>query len=284
MCSSPMRSSAGHGGRVVGGRRSRTPKSGLRSREQLKAVTDGRFAMAEHFWRRARRGQPGVSFLVAAFRDALGGEGAGAFEAAAALRRLFADATEAALRLALAALGHLVGRPVYGAAALNALKIRTYDTTGTEVFGQVWRCERISFADLIPSGVRRNQCGALFRRRRGGAPFWRICAISPHITYAIPLSFGSVSLDAWERLSDADPRGDGGGAETTERQWGAMAGRVAHNFALMRENGVTIDEPPPLDVVFALSTAGAKSVIEWHGRVDADTAKVFEDYRARMAR
>jgi TRAP-type transport system periplasmic protein len=264
-------------------------KSGLRSREQLKAVTDGRFAMADTF--AGALGDEDPVFLLSSlpFVTPTPNHARALYEAARPLYdKLFAERKQKLLYVSpWPPSGIWSADPVTGVAALRALKIRTYDTTGTEVFTQVSAAARnVSFADLgdrLESG----ELNAVLSSGDGGAgrKLWTHLRYFSQITYAIPLSFGSVSLDAWNKLDDGTRAAiEDAGHETTDHQWDAMVGRVQRDYATMRENGMTIDEHPPLDVVLALATAGTKSLIEWHGRAGADAARVFEDYRGRLAR
>lgn len=264
-------------------------KSGLRSRDQLKAVTDGRFAMADTFG--GALGDENPVFLISSlpFVTPSAAHARTLYEAARPLYdKLFAERKQKLLYVSSwPPSGIWSAEPVSGVAALRALKIRTYDSTSTEVFTQVSAAaHNISFADVMPK-LESGEVNAVLSSGDGGAgrKLWTHLRYFSQITYAIPLSFGSVSLDAWNKLDDGTRAAiEEAGRETAEHQWAAMAGRVARNYAIMRDNGVTIDEHPPLDVVLALATAGTKSLIEWHSRVDPETARVFEDYRGRLAR
>jgi TRAP-type transport system periplasmic protein len=177
--------------------------------------------------------------------------------------------------------------PVASVEALRALKIRTYDRTGTDVFAQVSAAAAIvSFSELMPK-LESGEFNAALSSGDGGAgrQLWKQLRYFSQITYAIPLSFASVSLDAWGKLDDKTRAAiEEAARETTDHQWTAMSGRVARNYAVMRENGVTIDEHPPPDVILALTMAAAKLLIEWHGRAGPDAVRALEDYQARLPR
>ena len=172
-------------------------------------------------------------------------------------------------------------------AALKRLKIRTYDKTGTEVFSQVAESAVvISFADLNPK-LESGEVNAVLSSGDGGAgrALWRYLPHFSEILYAIPLSFASVSLDAWNALEEPTraiilevAR------QTTDRQWKAMANRTAQNFARMRENNVKIDEKPPVEVVAALRASSERSVSEWQSRAGPEAAALLAAYRARGPR
>ena len=100
------------------------------------------------------------------------------------------------------------------------------------------------------------------------------------INYAAPLSFVSISLSAWESLDDAGRAAMSEAArETTERQWTVLATRLDENFARMRQNGVTIDDKPPAEVMSALRAAADASIADWLARAGPQAQQVYETYR-----
>jgi TRAP-type C4-dicarboxylate transport system substrate-binding protein len=114
-----------------------------------------------------------------------------------------------------------------------------------------------------------------------GRQLWKYLKYFSEITYAIPLSFGTVSLGEWSKLDDATRRAvEEAARQTTEHQWQAMNGRVERNYSIMRDNGVTVTQPP-LDATIALAAAGAKSLIDWQLKAGAEASKVLQDYQAK---
>ena len=55
-----------------------------------------------------------------------------------------------------------------------------------------------------------------------------------------------------------------------------MTGRVAKNYAIMRENGVIIDEKPPAEVMAALRAAAAKTIAGWRSQAGADAGTLLD--------
>jgi TRAP-type C4-dicarboxylate transport system substrate-binding protein len=261
-------------------------KSGLRSAQHLKAVSDGRFAMANSVGGTLGDESPifllsSLPFLTRSAEDAraLYEVALPAYVAAYAERRqklLYASPWPPS--------GLWSARPVPDLATLRALKVRTYDQTGTEMFRQVAASASVvSFADLntkLASG----EIDAVLSSGDGGAgrELWKYLKFCSDIYYAVPMSFAAVSLEAWTKLDAATRTAiEDAARETTEHQWAALSGRVEQNFARMRQNGVTIDEHPPDDVMATLQTAAAKSVSDWQGRAGRQAADVLEAYRAR---
>ncbi len=263
-------------------------KSGLRTRDQLKAVSDGRYAMANSFAGALADESPLFLMSSLPFLTPTAAHARSLYEVAAPLyEKLFAERGQKLLYVTpWPPSGIWSADPVSGRGALGALKIRTYDKTGTEVFSQVSPAASVvSFADLNAK-LEGGEINAVLSSGDGGAgrQLWKYLKYFSEITYAIPLSFGSVSLSEWNKLDDATRRAiEEAGRETTEHQWTAMTGRVDKNYAVMRDNGVTITQPP-LDVTIALAAAGAKSLIDWQGRAGPEAAKALQDYQARPVR
>jgi TRAP-type C4-dicarboxylate transport system substrate-binding protein len=173
-------------------------------------------------------------------------------------------------------------KPVANIDALKTLKIRTYDKTGTDVLGKVAASAAVvSFADLMPK-LESGEFNAVLSSGDGGAgrQLWKFLPNFSDVGYAAPLSLASISLDAWSRLDDAGRAAiEAAAAETTERQWAALAGRLAENFARMKQNGVIIDEKPPGEVMGALRAAADASIADWLSRAGPEAKAALEAYR-----
>jgi len=100
------------------------------------------------------------------------------------------------------------------------------------------------------------------------------------INYAVPLSFASISLAAWDALDEeARTALTEAARETAERQWTVLATRLDDNFKRMRQNGVAIDENPPAEVMDALRAAAAASIADWLTRAGPQAKLIYETYR-----
>jgi len=264
-------------------------KSGLRSRDQLKAVTDGRFAMANSVG--GTLGDESPVFLLSSlpFVTPSVADARALYEAAQPLyERLFAERKQKLLYVVpWPPSGIWSAVPLDSADALKRLKIRTYDETGTEVLARVASTAAlVSFSELTPK-LETGDINAVLSSGDGGAgrQMWRYLRNFSDLGYALPLSFASMSLAAWGSLDDAGRAAIAEAArETTERQWAALAGRLKDNFARMRANGVVIDETPPAPVMDALHAAAASVVDGWMSRAGPDARAVLEEYRAKRAR
>jgi len=264
-------------------------KSGLRSRDQLKAVSEGRFAMANSVG--GTLGDESPVFLLSSlpFVTPSVDDARVLYEVARPLyEQVFAERKQKLLYIVpWPPSGIWSATPISSGAALKALKIRTYDNTGTEVLAKVTTAAAlVSFSDLNAK-LEAGEMNAVLSSGDGGAgrQLWKYLRYFSDVGYAAPLSFASISLQAWDSLEDAGRVALSDAArETTERQWAALAGRLAENFARMRANGVTIDEKPPAEVMSALRAAGQTSVTDWLARVGPEARAVFEQYRAKQTK
>ena len=261
-------------------------KSGLRTREQLKAVADGKFAMADSFGGALGDENPVFLMSTLPFATPSLADARALYEAARPLyEQAFAERKQKLLYVVpWPPSGIWSAAPVTGVEALHALKIRTYDTTGTAVFAKVAAAAAVvSFADLNPR-LEGGDINAVLSSGDGGAgrQLWKFLRNFSEVGYAIPLSFTSISLDAWASLDDAARAAIEESARgMAERQWAALASRIADNFARMRANGVTIDETPPADVMAALRAAAAQSIAAWRAKASPEAQNVLAAFLAQ---
>ncbi|WP_341989168.1 TRAP transporter substrate-binding protein [Azorhizobium sp. AG788] len=258
-------------------------KSGLRSREQLKAVSEGRIAMADSFG--GGLGDDSPVFLLSSlpFVTASPDQARRLYEMA----RPFYEALFAARGQKLLFItpwppsGIWSTVPVNSLSALKGLKMRTYDSTGTELFARLCSAASVvSYADLTPK-LESGAINAVLSSGDGGAgrQLWKYLPHFSEIVYAVPLSFGTVSLTAWNAL-DAPMQAAvlKAGAATTAHQWSAMTGRVDANFKRMRENGVTIDVAPPAAVMTAMQDAAAKTLADWRTAAGPEATAILDQF------
>ena len=258
-------------------------KSGARSRDQLKAVSEGRFAMANTVG--GTLGEEGPIFLLSSlpFVTPTLKDARALYEAALPQYEQLFTARKQRLLYAVPwpPSGIWSAAPLTGAAALKALKIRTYDITGTDVLARVsTRAMVVSFSDLTPK-LEAGDINAVLSSGDGGAgrQLWKYLRYFSAINYAVPLSFGTISLAAWDRLTDADRAAlVQAGRETTQRQWAVLETRLVQNYARMRENGVTIDENPPADVMAALRAAANTTIADWLERAGPEARAALEGH------
>lgn len=264
-------------------------RSGLKSRDQLKAVTEGKFAMADTVGGTLAAESPDFLLSSLPFVTPSVDDARTLYEAAKPLyERLFAERKQKLLyAVPWPPSGIWSAEPVSDIGALRALKIRTYDNTGTAVMAKVAASAAIVSFSELNAKLEAGGLNAVLSSGDGGAgrQLWKYLRYFSEVGYALPLSFGSISLAAWESLDDAGRTAIADAArETTARQWTALTARLVENFARMRQNGVTIDEKPPAEVMAALRAAADTTVADWQARASPEARKIYEAYRTKSTR
>jgi TRAP-type transport system periplasmic protein len=259
-------------------------KSGFKSREQLKAVAEGKLAMADSF--AGALGDEHSFFLLSSLP----------FVAANAddARRLYDLAKpryEAVLKGFNQKLLYSTPWPASGVwakvpadtpDAVAKLKIRTYDKTGTDLMTALGATAGVvSYSDL-PAKLKSGEIDAVLSSGDGGAgrKFWEYLPHFTEINYAMPLSLTSVNLDAWNALDAATQKAllEAAG-ETETRQWQALDGRLARNYERMRENGMTITREVSPALAAKFKTASRAAIAEWETKVGVEGREVLERFR-----
>jgi TRAP-type transport system periplasmic protein len=262
-------------------------KSGLRSRDQLAAVADGRVPMADTFGGALADESPAFLLSSLPFATNSTANARKLYDIARPLyEKLFADRKQKLLYVTpWPPTGLWSSVVVRDAETLKSLKIRTYDKTSTDVFARLVAAAAIvSFADLNAK-LETGEINAVLSSGDGGAgrALWKYTRYFSQINYAVPLSFTSISKSAWDTLDEASRKAiEQAARETTEHGWDAMAGRVAENFTRMRENGVVIDPSPPAVVMGPLREAAAASIADWRIRAGPGARQALDDYRATL--
>ena len=108
-----------------------------------------------------------------------------------------------------------------------------YDVTGVDVLRAVGAApENLSFADTMPR-LKDGSIAAVLSSGDGGAGrrLWDYLPHFTEVTYAVPLSFTTVNLETWSRLSAELQRAVSEAATSTEeRQWRIVRTRLEENY------------------------------------------------------
>ena len=261
-------------------------KSGFKSREQLKAVAEGKLVMADSF--AGALGDENPFFLLSSlpFVAANSGEA----------RRLYDLAKpryEAVLKGFNQKLLYSTPWPasgIWGKSAVDTpeavakLKIRTYDKTGTDLMAALGATASVvSFADL-PAKLKAGEIDAVLSSGDGGAGrrFWEYLPHFTEINYAVPLSLTTVNLDTWNVLDAATQKAVlDAAADTEARQWQALAGRLAKNYERMRENGMTITREVSPALAAKFKAAAQTAIAEWETKSGAEGREILERFRRK---
>ncbi len=263
--------------------------SGLRSKDQIKAVTEGRFAIADSFG--GAVGEESPMFLLSSlpFLTPSIAHARTLYEAARSIyERLFAERRQKLLYvIPWPPSGIWSKERITNASSMKTLRIRTYDRTSTEVFAHLASSATLlSFSDLNPK-LQSGEINAVLSSGDGGAgqQLWKYLPHFTDIRYAFPLSFTAISIEAWNKLNESDRVAiEAVAHETTERQWTALINREAENFVRMRSNGVAIDESPPQDLSLALHDAAATPIADWAKKVGPEGPRLLEEHLRRLGR
>jgi TRAP-type C4-dicarboxylate transport system substrate-binding protein len=258
-------------------------ESKLRTHEQLKAVTEGKYAMATSFGGALAKESPVFLMSSLPFITPTAADQRRLYEATRAqYEALFTERKQKLLyAVPWPASGIWSAVPLNNAGVLKSLKIRTYDKMSTDVLGKATSAATlISFNDLNPK-LESGELNAVLSSGDGGAGrgLWKYLRHFSAVGYAAPLSFTSISLDAWGKLGDAERAAfEAAARETYDRQWTVLRTRVAQNYARMRDNGVTIDETPPLDVMAELRKAGTSASTQWLAQAPPEVQVAIKTY------
>ena len=261
-------------------------KSGFKSREQLKAVAEGKLAMADSF--AGALGDENPFFLLSSlpFVAANAGEARRLYDLAKPHYDALLNRFNKKLLYSTPwpASGVWAKGPANTPEAVAKLKIRTYDKTGTDLMTALGATASVvSFTDL-PAKLKAGEIDAVLSSGDGGAgrKFWEYLPHFTEINYAMPLSLTTVNVDAWNALDAATQRAVlEAAAETEIRQWQALDGRLAKNYERMRENGMTITHEVSPALVAKFKAAAQAAIADWEAKTGADGREVLERFRKK---
>lgn len=171
--------------------------------------------------------------------------------------------------------------PIPGPAALQGLRVRTYDSASTTVFAAAGAKPRLaSFADALPL-LRAGELDALLSSGDGGAGarLWETLPYFTALDYAFPLSLAFCSQAALAALSPPAQASVRRAAAATEtRQFAAMSTRVSDNEARMRQNKVQIAKAPELRAT--LQAAAEPVIASWLQTAGPGARPLLDAYHA----
>jgi TRAP-type transport system periplasmic protein len=170
-------------------------------------------------------------------------------------------------------------QPLRGEEDLHALAVRAYDKSSAEVLRAAGAAaEFLSFNEAIAK-VREHKLNAILTSGDGGAgrKLWDDLRHFTPINYAIPISIAFIRKDAFDALpADQQAAVEAAAAETEASQVELLVNRTAENYARMRANGVSIDEPAPPAIIAALKKAGGGPIAAWQARVSPEAAAILD--------
>jgi TRAP-type C4-dicarboxylate transport system substrate-binding protein len=178
-------------------------------------------------------------------------------------------------------------RPITSLEAVKALRIRTYDASGTLTFKSLGADPRqLPFADAMAK-LKTGEIDAMLASGDGGAGarLWDYLDNFTAITYAMPLSLVTINLDVWNQLDPTLKRAVRDAAHATEqRQWTAIRKGVEENYLRMQANRVKITTAVPPAFARALEDAGRAAIDAWLAQVGPEGRVLLADFARRTAR
>ena len=167
---------------------------------------------------------------------------------------------------------------------LRSLSVRCYDNTSTEVLRAAGaKAEYLPFNAAIAK-LKEHQLNAILTSGDGGAgrKLWDDLHDFAAIDYAVPISLAFVRSDAFDALpKQQQDEVSAAAAETEKSQFDLLASRTVENYAAMRKNGVTIEDPAPASLLAALNHAALKPIDAWKQKVSAEAVAIVDDAERR---
>jgi TRAP-type C4-dicarboxylate transport system substrate-binding protein len=162
---------------------------------------------------------------------------------------------------------------------LHGLAVRAYDKSSADVLRAAGAAaEFLPFNEAIAK-VREHKLNAILTSGDGGAgrKLWDDLRHFTPINYAIPISIAFIRQDAFDALpADQQAAVDAAAAETEKSQIELLVNRTAENYARMRANGVSIDEPVSPAIIAALRKAGGGPIAAWQARGSPEATAILE--------
>ncbi|CAD6562873.1 TRAP transporter substrate-binding protein DctP [Paraburkholderia sabiae] len=177
-------------------------------------------------------------------------------------------------------------KPISSIRDVVDLKIRTYDQASASVFANMG-----AHAVSLPMGdmkrlVRTGNINAVLSSG-DGAVGDTLAGMLPNfadVRYAFPVSLLLMSEERFRALpAEVQQQLTSASRAAQKAQWQALPERMETNYARMRENGVSVQDPITVDLHAALEREGQARALEWSGRVRPAVRAVLAAYRNRAA-
>ena len=156
--------------------------------------------------------------------------------------------------------------PVNSAAALENLKIRTYDKNGTIVFKEAGAAPvLLSWGDVVPQ-LSTGGISAVLTSAESGAnsSFWEHLQNYTEIRYAIPLNMVHMNRDTFDGLSDSEQQAILEAAKRTDaHNWETVRNRLEQNYADLKTHEVALFTEVDPAMAAKLKAAAKPAIQEW---------------------
>ncbi|MBB3232078.1 TRAP transporter substrate-binding protein [Halomonas stenophila] len=171
--------------------------------------------------------------------------------------------------------------PVTSMAALEDLKIRSYDRNGTATLVSAGASPvKLSWADVVPQ-LATGGIEAVLTSAEAGAngSFWEHLSDFNAIQYAVPLNMVHMNRDAFRELSEENQQAILQAAEETDaHNWEVVKERVAQNYTELEEHGVSIHDPVPAEFHDGLEQAAQPVVDDWVESTGERATRILEAF------
>ncbi len=262
---------------------------GYKSKDQLDAVGDGALPIADTYVGPLGGIDPMFLLPSLPFLAATAEEARILYEVAKPhYEKVFADNNQKLLWVSpWPPSGIWAKKPADSMAALENLKIRTYDANGTITLKAAGAAAiQLSWADVVPQ-LSTGGIQAVLTSAEGGtnAKFWEHLSHFTEINYAMPLNMVHINLDTYNGLSAEQQQAVLDSAQAAgDLVWNLAVERVAMNYAEMEANGLTIVQGVDGGYLGALSEAGKEAVAQWLVKTGDTGAAILAEYKQRTGK
>ncbi|MCF8038207.1 MAG: hypothetical protein K9K79_02725 [Desulfohalobiaceae bacterium] len=176
-------------------------------------------------------------------------------------------------------------KAVISKAAIENLKIRTYDPSGTITFNNIGAAPiQLSWSDVIPQLTTGGIDAVLTSAESGvNGKFWELLSHFNELNYTIPLSlvhmnryiFDGLSKDLQQTVKDV-------AASAEKYAWDVAKNRVMENYEILRTHNVNIVNEIPQPFLESLKEASQPAMDDWLKKMGTPGEEIIQEYNSRI--
>ncbi|WP_282042432.1 TRAP transporter substrate-binding protein [Halomonas alimentaria] len=175
--------------------------------------------------------------------------------------------------------------PLDSQAALEGVKIRTYDKNGATALNELGaNAVRMSWADVVPA-ISTGAIDAVLSSAEGGisSSFGDYYDTYTEIyNYAIPLNFVHMSRFVFDELTDQQQEGILRAAERVSLEnWAAVPDRLEETYKELDEQNITVVDTSDPDFRNALQDAGETTLEKWLEDTGVEGEKIIKEFKEK---
>jgi len=178
--------------------------------------------------------------------------------------------------------------PIRGVADLKSLKLRTFDASSTKTMSAAGVVAvQLTWGDVFPALSTGTINSVMTSDETGvSSKIWEHTKVFNAAGFSVGINLIHINKREFAKLGEADRKLVlDVAAEVETWAWQKGLDRQTQNFATMRQNGVTIVEAMPDDVVQQLQAAAAPLRADWEKAFGVEKGKaILAEYEARKAR